>query len=164
MKTILPLVLASLLASLPALADEGSAGGASAPLITTLFSDGSTNTWSKADLVAALQLMNRKYHREVETPSGRAAWHGRLVSQAIDTNALVKIERYADGTEFTIPFAPPAHPRPTPPAFDANGVPSRLAAARARRAAERAATNTVTVVVTPDAPTATDPSMPTPEE
>lgn len=139
--------------ALTSLADPGSASGASAPespLVTTLFSDGSTNAWSQADLVAALQLMNRKYHRDVETPSGRTAWHGKLVMQTIDTNRLVKIERYADGTEFEFPFEPPKPRTPTPTGSSSANVPARLAEARARRQAERAATNTVTVVITPD--------------
>lgn len=119
-------------------------------IVTTLFSDGSTNTWTQADLVAALQLMNRKYHRDVENPNGRTAWHGKLVMQEIDTNRLVKIERYADGTEFEFPFEPPK-PKTPAPTKSAN-VPARLAEARARRQAERETTNTVTVVVTPDQP------------
>ena len=135
---------------------DDSAAGASAPvspetpIVTTLFDDGSTNTWTQADLVAALQLMNRKYHRDVETPGGRTAWHGKLVMQTIDTNRLVKIERYADGTEFEFPFEPPKLKTPTPTKFSNSNIPARLAEARARRQAERETTNTVTVVVTPD--------------
>jgi len=142
--------------ALTSFADQGSVSGASAPdspetpIVTTLFSDGSTNTWTQADLVAALQLMNRKYHRDVETSSGRVAWHGKLDLQIIDTNNLVKIERYADGTEFVIPFEPPKPKTPSPNAIYNSRVPVRLAEARARRAAERETTNTVTVVVKPD--------------
>lgn len=147
-KSIFALVL---FASLAGFADGASAPSSpSAPLVTTLLSDGSTNTWSQADLVAALQLINRKYHRDVETPAGRRKWHGALVMQTIDTNRLVKIERYADGTEFEFPFEPPK-PKTPAPTKSAN-VPARLAEARARRAAETATTNTVTVVITPDEP------------
>lgn len=124
-------------------------GSAETPIVTTLLADGSTNTWTQADLIAALQLMNRKYHRDVETPDGRKSWHGALVAQIVDTNALVKIERYADGTEFAFPFTTPKSTAPTPASKSAN-VPTRLVAARARRAAERETTNIVTVVVTPD--------------
>jgi hypothetical protein len=70
--------------------------------------------------------------------------------QIIDTNNLVKIERYADGTEFVIPFEPPKPKTPSPNAIYNSRVPVRLAEARARRAAERETTNTVTVVVKPD--------------
>ena len=43
---------------------------------TTLRADGSTNTWTAAELQAALGLMNRMYKREVETDAGRRRWHG----------------------------------------------------------------------------------------
>ena len=59
--------------------DSGSAVAAPSAtdtVVTTLFSDGSTNAWTQADLVAALGLMNRKYHRDMESESGRRAWHG----------------------------------------------------------------------------------------
>ncbi len=125
----------------------------SVPVATTLFSDGSTNVWTQADLLAALQLMNRKYHREVETPSGRVAWHGRLVSQIVDTNACVKTEIYADGTRFEFPFEPVAPAKKPKTTLNANGVPPALAEARARRAAEKATTNVVTVISGPDAAT-----------
>ena len=59
-------------------ADEQSA----APIVAeTLFEDGSTNTWTAADLQQALGLMNRKYHREQETDAGRLAWHGKRMGQ-----------------------------------------------------------------------------------
>lgn len=144
-----PILALALFAALAGFADGAPAPSSpDAPLVTTLFDDGTTNTWSQADLVAALQLMNRKYHRDVASPSGRTAWHGRLVKQIIDTNALVKIERYADGAEFSFPFAPPPPVQPKT-TVNAQGIPPALAAARARRAAERATTNTVTIVVTP---------------
>lgn len=150
------LLLAGMLAtSIIALAADGDASPAVAapsatspdsPIVAqTLFSDGSTNTWTQADLVAALQLMNRKYHRDVENPNGRTAWHGKLVMQEIDTNRLVKIERYADGTEFEFPFEPPKPKTPAP--TESANVPARLAEARARRRAEKATTNIVTVIV-----------------
>lgn len=106
----------------------------------TLRSDGSTNTWTQADLVAALQLLNRKYHRDCERPDGRKAWHGSLVYERVDTNTLTKVERYADGTEFTYP-AKIVTPAAAAKAYMArlakrqlttNGVPAVLAAARQR--------------------------------
>ena len=152
-------LLLAALAILSTFADGDTSPAVAAPSATspdspivaqTLFSDGSTNTWTQADLVAALQLMNRKYHRDVETPGGRTAWHGKLVMQEIDTNRLVKIERYADGTEFEFPFeiSTPKTPSPTP--YSRSNVPDRLAATRARRRDEKATTNTVTVFVAPD--------------
>ena len=50
-------------------------------VVTTLFEDGSTNTWTQTDLTDALGLMNRKYHRDMESESGRTKWHGKRMSQ-----------------------------------------------------------------------------------
>lgn len=136
-----------------ALADDPAP--AESPVIAqTLFSDGATNTWSKADLIAALQLINRKYHRDCESNTGRIAWHGKLVSQSVDTNALTKTETYSDGTSFTFPFEQKT-PAQNVAAVNAKlrttmtkGVPTDLAAARLRREEEKATTNVVTVTVT----------------
>ena len=73
---------------------------------TTLLADGSTNTWTQADLQAALGLMNRMYHRDMGTESGRTKWHGDRIGQYIlptgETNAVgrevfVRVDLYADG-------------------------------------------------------------------
>ncbi len=73
---------------------------------TTLLADGSTNTWTQADLQAALGLMNRMYHRDMGTASGRAKWHGDRIGQYIlptgETNSVgrevfVRVDLYADG-------------------------------------------------------------------
>ncbi len=137
------LALAVALLALPSIAEESAN---EEPVLTTLLSDGSPNTWTQADLVAALQLLNRKYHREVEKPAGREAWHGKLVRQEIDTEREVKIETYEDGTVFEFPFEKPSRPKPKT-TLDDNGVPPALAAARRRRQEEKATTNIVTVVV-----------------
>lgn len=120
----------------------------------TLFSDGTTNTWTQTDLIAALQLINRKYHRDCESPTGRNAWHGKLVSQSVDMNSLTKTETYSDGTTFTFPFKQRT-PAQNIAAANARlktsmtkGVPTALAAARLRREEEKATTNVVTVTVT----------------
>lgn len=141
------LALAVALLALPSIAEESTT---EEPVLTTLLSDGSPNTWTQADLVAALQLLNRKYHREVEKPAGREAWHGKLVRQEIDTEREVKIETYEDGKVFEIPFhKPKTQIDPTgsinPRQWD--NVPPALAAARRRRQEEKATTNIVTVVV-----------------
>lgn len=47
----------------------------------TLFADGTTNTWTQTDLTDALGLMNRKYHRDMETDAGRVKWHGKRMGQ-----------------------------------------------------------------------------------
>lgn len=136
-----------------ALADDPAP--AESPVIAqTLLSDGTTNTWTQADLIAALQLINRKYHRDCESPTGRNAWHGKIVSQIVDTNALTKTETYSDGASFTFPFEQKT-PAQNVAAANAKlrttmtkGVPTALAAARLRREKEKATTNVVTVTVT----------------
>jgi len=67
----------------------------------TLRDDGSTNTWTQADLTDALGLMNRKYWRDMESPSGRAQWHGKIVESHLETNettrVIQRVDQYADG-------------------------------------------------------------------
>lgn len=123
-------------------------------VVTTQFMDGSPNMWTIGDLQAALQLLNRKYHREVERPDGRRAWHGRLERESIDTNAWIKTEFYEDGASFTFPISP------RDPAVSVSnrnarltttlvkGVPKALAEARLRREQEKASVSNVTVTVT----------------
>ena len=119
------------------------AAGAGEVVAKTLFSDGSTNTWTQADLIAALQLVNRKYHLDCKSPSGRLAWHGKIVAQIVDTNREVKIERHADGKEFTFKWrnrkaADSAKEqlirlkKIKKRTMTTNGVPAALAAARQR--------------------------------
>lgn len=122
----------------------------------TLFSDGTTNTWTQADLIAALQLMNRKYHRDCERADGRLDWHGKLFGQSVTTNGetLVKTEWYEDGTVFTFeaPYVPPAvavsNANARLKTTLVKGVPKALAEARLRREQEKASVSNVTVTVT----------------
>ena len=63
-----------------AFADEPATNAA--PIVAeTLFADGTTNTWTQTDLTDALGLMNRKYHRDMESESGRGNWHGKRMGQ-----------------------------------------------------------------------------------
>ena len=96
----------------------------------TLFEDGSTNTWTQADLQAALGLLNRKYHREVKTEAGRVAWHGKRVSYVENTNTLTVVSTYADGTQFADPFTARAP----------QSLASRMAAAEKMKKKRRAET------------------------
>ena len=131
-------------------------GDLSQVVAQTLFSDGTTNTWTQADLIAALQLINRKYHRDCERGDGRKAWHGKLMLQTVVTNGetLVKTERHEDGTEFTFeaPYVPPAvavsnaNSRLTTTMV--RGVPKALAQARLRRQQEKSSVSNVTVTGT----------------
>ena len=77
----------------------------SSPIVAeTLYEDGTTNTWTAADLQAALGLMNRKYHREQETESGRVTWHGKRMGQYVldDGNGgQCLVQLYEDGFAWT---------------------------------------------------------------
>lgn len=123
-------------------------------VLTTLLSDGTTNTWTQSDLVAALQLLNRKYHRDVSTKEGRRAWHGAMKREVVNTNTLEKITYYEDGTAFADP-ARIITPQDSVNAANAklpkpvmtNGIPARLAAARLRQRENSTTTNTVTVTI-----------------
>lgn len=70
-------------------------------VLQTQFADGSTNSWTQKDLVDALGLMNRKYHRDMQTETGRRQWHGEKLSQYLMTNDTSKViylvTLYADG-------------------------------------------------------------------
>ena len=70
----------------------------------TLFEDGTTNTWTQADLTDALGLMNRKYHRDIETESGRMKWHGKRMGQyllAAENGKECLVMLYEDGFAWT---------------------------------------------------------------
>lgn len=122
-------------------------------VFVTQLEDGSTNTWTQADLIAALGLLNRKYHRDCESPSGRKAWHGRLAQEIIDEDAETKTEVHEDGTTFVY------HYRKVTPSqavkdynsrlttVKTNGIPASLARARLKYASDKQTTNTVTQVL-----------------
>ena len=89
-------MFASALAVLAAVPDT-------APMAVTLFADGTTNSWTAADLTAALQLTNRKYHRDMQKSQGRVDWHGPVVRRVEEetTNDLWLIEYHEDGFAWT---------------------------------------------------------------
>ena len=131
--------------------------GSNDVVAVTMLDDGKTNTWTVADLQAALGLLNRKYHREVRTLSGRHAWHGALKRQIIDRENESKTEIYEDGTAFVFPY----EEKDSPSSISnrnaqmmrtlTNGVPVGLAKVRMRRVEEKATTNVVNVVTGPGA-------------
>ena len=123
-------------------------------VFVTLKADGSTNTWTQADLVAALGLLNRKYHRDCETSTGRRAWHGKLKKEIVNTNDLTKTEVYEDGTTFSMPAKIVTPSQAVANAnknilANTNGIPAKLAQARLLRAQEKATTNVVYKIITP---------------
>lgn len=113
-------------------------------VIETTFSDGSINSWTQADLVAALGLMNRKYHRDMESESGRRAWHGKCTTTN-DFDRCVKVWLYEDGFIYETPIPAPkpkvekaidaAARRAAALAAKTNGVPGKVAQIYAERAA-----------------------------
>lgn len=106
-------------------------------------------------LLHAVRLNMAAYDLDMRTPQGRSRWHGRLVREEVDTNALVKVEVYTNDVtgatwRYRLPFRPKsaAVKAYRPPKIGTNGVPAALSAARARRNAELAeGTKTVTVDV-----------------
>lgn len=137
-------------------------------VLATQFEDGSTNTWTQSDLVDALGLMNRKYHRDMESDSGRRAWHGQRLQQYVLTNELGRLYRvdlYADGyvhstsgsvarvadpeAKAKAAAAAKAKAEAIKAAWEAAHLPPEIAALRAAQRANTGTTNEVTVTITP---------------
>lgn len=119
-------------------------------VFTTEYADGSPNQWTQEDLVKALGLLNRKYHRDCEKADGRRAWHGKLKKEIVNTNELTKTEVYEDGTSFTYKhkiITPAQAVKNYNNRLSTNGVPARIAAVRARRMKELQTTNVVNQVL-----------------
>ena len=135
-------------------------------VLFTQYEDGSTNAWTEADLKDALGLMNRKYHRDMKTESGRRAWHGEKLNQYLLTNDTTKIiymvTLYADGYTHTA-LSKPVRPKDPEAALKAKlkaaaraeavraaweraNLPPEIAALRQARR-DAAKTNTVTVIL-----------------
>ena len=130
-----------------------------APVVAeTLLADGSTNTWTQADLVDALGLLNRRYRRDILTDAGRRAWHGAEVMQTLMTNDAGRIfmrRTYADGFTYDDAAGRPTVQQIASNAalrvrlsLPTNGVSPRVASLRARSAAASLTGETnVTVIV-----------------
>lgn len=101
--------------------------------------------WTADEMVRGLDRLDRLYQFEMRTAEGRARWHGRVVRRVSDARLMATVTTHEDGETFTDRVDRAAAPAPV--ATVTNGVPAALAAARARRAAERAATNEVSVTV-----------------
>ena len=169
MKNLLMLTIAA--AGITVLSEE--------PVIKTLLADGSTNNWSQADLRDALGLINRMYHRDMATDSGRRKWHGERIGEYLlptgATNAhghaqMMVVNLYQDGyvaTNVAVRYRRSIVPDPEAAAKAAAEAKRRADEARAAwesanlppdlaalRAAQRIAssTQTVTVIVGPDNP------------
>jgi hypothetical protein len=122
-------------------------------VFVTQLEDGSTNTWTQADLVQALGLLNRKYHRDCESPNGRKAWHGRIAKEIINEDTETKTEVYEDGTQFSYkfrivtPIEKVQERNENLKTVITNGIPASLAEARLRRQAEKGTTNIVNQIL-----------------
>ena len=105
-------------------------------------------------ILHAVELNMTKYDRDMESDTGRRAWHGVLHHEEVSTNDLCKISVYSNKTTGVVwryrqPFAPKpivvrtSSPRPVM----TNGIPARLAAARQRRAIESVTVSNVVINV-----------------
>lgn len=95
--------------------------------------------WTVPELKAGLDRLDRLYQNDMATDEGRKRWHGAITNVVIDTNALHKVQVYADGHCHTQRFQ----------RVEAMGLVERLTAAEAKakrkeaeakRKAERIAT------------------------
>ena len=102
-------------------------------------------------------LIRRVYSNDCNSASGRSKWHGKKLSETVDTNTLTKVTVYEDGKTFTdkarivrpIDAVQAANAR-LKAASMTNGVPARLAQARLRRVENASKTNVVSVVLAPE--------------
>lgn len=160
MKTKIALIALAACAALigQAAATNWNAATAAPVVAETLLADGTTNTWTQADLVAALGLLNRRYRRDIKTPAGRRAWHGAEVGQALLTNDAGRIfmrRTYADGFTYddaarrlTVQQIASNAVRRVQSQLPTNGVSPRVASLRAQSAANAVTTVTnMTVTV-----------------
>ena len=104
-------------------------------------------------LLHAMRLQMSKYDNDMQSASGRRAWHGKLLYSEIHTNELCAVEVYSNAVDGAVwryrqPFKPKA---PVSSARysvqpSTNGVPARLARARMKAWRDSQATNTVILV------------------
>ena len=133
-------------------------GEKSAELITPEVQAAATAMMGQSNAQAflhALKLNMVKYDMDMRSQAGRRNWHGKLVYEEIHTNELVKVEVYSNEVSgavwrYRLPFKPVELKKTSRKVtYSTNGIPARLAAARARRAAELnggiVTTNIVTV-------------------
>lgn len=101
--------IATALAAAAAIAANAADADLKEILAATLRSDGTTNTWTAADLQDALGMLNRRYWREMQTDGGRRSWHGGITASGVYTNdmgAVVRRDVYEDGYTHETAFTP----------------------------------------------------------
>lgn len=84
--------------------------------------------WTVPELKAGLDRLDRLYQNDMATDEGRRRWHGAITNVVIDTNALHKVQVYADGHCHTQRFQ----------RVEAMGLVERLTAAEAKAKREEA--------------------------
>jgi len=167
-KTVL--ILAAAVATSATLPAEEAVAADAGIVAETLRADGTTNTWTAAELQEALGLMNRMYWRDMESENGRERWHGRRLAHAQVTNAQGRVcvaHVYADGLVYTNAAVRAWDLRRSPDpeaaakaaaeraakeaaarrAWEIANLPAELAALRAAQREAEATTNEVAVVV-----------------
>lgn len=117
-----------------------------------------------AKLLHAIRLQMTKYDRDMQSKSGRQAWHGKMIVSEVYTNELVAVEVYSNEVDGAVWRYKVPWNRPNPKAevvranaklpkpVITNGIPARLAAARLRRQAEKETVSNVTERVTVNLP------------
>lgn len=102
-----------------------------------------------AKLLHAIRLQMTKYDRDMQSESGRKAWHGKLMRSEVYTNELVSVEVYSNEVNGAVwrykkPWTRKDYKAEVlrtnaklPKPVITNGIPARLAAARLRRQAEK---------------------------
>lgn len=59
------------------------------------------NGWTQRNIIKALDLISRKYQRDIQSSAGRVNWHGPVVRRVVETNDLRLIEYHEDGYSHT---------------------------------------------------------------
>lgn len=59
------------------------------------------NGWTQSNIIKALDLISRKYQRDIQSFTGRVNWHGPVVRRVVETNDLRMIEYHEDGFSYT---------------------------------------------------------------
>ena len=87
------IITVAILASLAAVSD-------SEKIAFDVFS-GALNGWTQSKIIKALDLISRKYQRDIQSSAGRVNWHGPVVRRVVETNDLRLIEYHEDGYSHT---------------------------------------------------------------
>jgi len=144
------IIIAAAALALPIRSETNAAPVSTDAIIAETLSVIQAEGWNARDVADAIRSLRGLYLRDTATKAGRNRWHGQIVSTSIDTNAMTQTTVYEDGETFVDAAkvtTPAQATRQANASLSTNGVPAKLAAARARRQAEAAAVSNVTVRV-----------------